>query len=373
MVSVRGLRRQGSYRIFARPFLPLPIARIQPQAAHDVCQSDWARKLQYRTGWHCMQTSKGLVVVFLIHLARVTHYVHLPLSCNTPPQCMLFTSFDITTAVAHLGQLEAMLAGVRVKAVCELKVSCTAEVNRGICISLDGFRDITEPATPPPKVATGDVDDVDVALGSDDNEDDRDVVDTDKESGGSDEESGTSSDEEVTDEAKAMAMKKLLRLTAVTPVVHPATKPPRDRGPSNNLRPLWSDEYFIIGDHHCEAKDREFVQIRVRRPWKAGLGGFAPMTKQFRPQSFGESRDDPVRCLLLLRGWSLWRARVASGWGNERTDGRRQHFHEQEASLERDVKFLNSPCGLLGNKEANHSFVGFVPEIAARLRQAKGF
>ena len=75
------------------------------------------------------------------------------------------------------------------------------------------------------------------------------------------------------------------------------------------------------------------------------------MSKQVHPRDYGESRDGPVRSLLLLRGWALWRANV-TGWRDEKPC-RQAHFAEHEAKLERDIKALGSTDKLLGNKRAN--------------------
>ena len=99
------------------------------------------------------------------------------------------------------------------------------------------------------------------------------------------------------------------------------------------------------------------------------MGGRAPMSKQVRPCDFGETRDNPVRSLLVLRGWALWRARVDGG--GRSPEFRCNHFSEQAARLERDVKRLQAPDRLLGHPAASAAFVEVVPAIAANL-QATG-
>ena len=365
MASVRQVRRQGSYRIFARPGLPQAISRLQPQAstAHGVCRSDWACNLQNRTGWHGLKTRRlGVIVMFLIHLHRVTYYIHVRLTCKQPPQCMLDADFDIITSLSDLSHLEAMLADDEVLQVFELQVSGSVALSRGVCITLGCMRPITGLA-PVPRRTGGDDDDDPVLLGSDAEDDKRAVVDTDEESEGeSIVASDTSSDESVAADDKATAMKQFLRLTAATGVqAKKATGVPRQ---TKCLRPLWCDEYFIVGDH-----PGEHVQIRVRKQHKKQLGGTAPMSKQVTPRDYGETRDDPVRSLLVLRGWALWRARQ-DGWGDLR-GCRHKHFVEHEEMLERDVKCLKASCRLLGNHAANAAFLSAVPAIAARL-QATG-
>ena len=94
------------------------------------------------------------------------------------------------------------------------------------------------------------------------------------------------------------------------------------------------------------------------------------MSRQVTPSNYGETRDDPVRSLLVLRGWALWRARI-DGWANGRSC-RAKHFVEHEARLERDVQSPNAPWRLLGNSTANAAFVLVAPLIAARLQATGG-
>ena len=92
------------------------------------------------------------------------------------------------------------------------------------------------------------------------------------------------------------------------------------------------------------------------------------MSKQFDPTTFEETRTDPVRTILVLRAWSIWRARIDGLWVEGKKD-RKAHFAHQEALLERDVKRLKAPCRLLGHDVANAAFMEFVPDIAARIRR----
>ena len=90
MSTVTADRRKRSIRVFARDGLPQAVARIQPQATHVERKSEWARNLQYRTGWHLLRTKgNGVIVLFLMHLSWVTHYVIIPVSCVDPLQCLL--------------------------------------------------------------------------------------------------------------------------------------------------------------------------------------------------------------------------------------------------------------------------------------------
>ena len=105
----------------------------------------------------------------------------------------------------------------------------------------------------------------------------------------------------------------------------------------------------------CETGHAEAVRLLL-----------AEVTRTVTPRHYEEKCDDPVRSLLLLRAWTIWRARQGSFANAQR--GRARHFAEQEALLERDVRALGSRCGLVGNRKANTLLQGWVPEMVARLR-----
>ena len=94
--------------------------------------------------------------------------------------------------------------------------------------------------------------------------------------------------------------------------------------------------------------------------------GKSHMSKQVTPRDYGEDRNNPVRSLLLLRAWALWRARK-DGWADARSC-RAKRFNEQEAFLERGARALNAPCRLLGNTAANKHLRDISPDLVARLR-----
>jgi len=373
MASVQQRRRQHSHRLRARHGLPPAVPRLQPLAIKDrVCSSDWACKLQYRTGWHVLKTrDHGVIVVFLMHLWRRTHYVQLRLTCRNPPQFTLDTDFDITKSVAELGRLEAMLADDEVLKLFEFKVVNATVISRGVCLTVGAMRQITEkvpvPRKTPEAADEGSDDNGDIVkLGSDVEGDGKPVVDTDEESDvESTVGSETSSDASIAEE-KAKAMKQFLN-------IDPVPKPPAkllatgdDKAYARSgLAALWSDEYFWIRDIVGE-----ILHVKVRGAVKQSLGGTAHMSKQVTPRDLGEKRSQPVRSLLVLRAWALWRAHI-NGWGNARSC-RQKHFAEHEARLERDVKSLKAPGGLLGDPVADAAFLEFAPAIAARLQATSG-
>ena len=89
------------------------------------------------------------------------------------------------------------------------------------------------------------------------------------------------------------------------------------------------------------------------------------MSKRVTPRDFGETRADPVRSLLVLRAWAVWRARHR-GWADARPC-RKRHFDEQHARLLEDVRALGAPCKLLGNPRANAMLRDLQPLLVADL------
>ena len=129
------------------------------------------------------------------------------------------------------------------------------------------------------------------------------------------------------------------------------------------FEPLWSDPYFTVWGH----PNVEFVRCLVREQWRQPPGGMgrSAMTKTLTPRHYEEDCSDPVRSLLLLRGWALWRARQ-DGWATAQR-GRARHFQEQATLLECDVKALGCRCKLLGHRKANSMLRSWVPDIIERL------
>ena len=96
---------------------------------------------------------------------------------------------------------------------------------------------------------------------------------------------------------------------------------------------------------------------------KGGMGT-RPMSKLVRPSDNAETRENPVRSLLLLRAWAVWRAQL-HGWADH-CDRRKKYVADLADRLQRDIATLGAPCGLLGNL-ANAVLREVAPEIVERL------
>ena len=239
----------------------------------------------------------------------------------------------------------------------------------GVKISVGQAREVGECAQRPrrqredPEESDGDTSsdaaEVDAVLGTGK------VVDTDDEkSGGS--LASSSSGEDAFDDIIAKPLKPdWAAATGAQRETAAATGAPRLKRPG--YEPLWSDPYFLVWSH----PDADYVLMRIRHEWQVAAPdgmGVVNVTKRVTPAHYEEKCGDPIKSLLLLRAWALWRARQG-GWANAQR-GRERHFKEQEVLLERDVKALGSPCRLLGHRKANSMLQSWAPEVVARLRSS---
>ena len=110
------------------------------------------------------------------------------------------------------------------------------------------------------------------------------------------------------------------------------------------------------------------VKCRIRALWvgkpPVGVGRQPTMSKTILPAKVGETIEDPVRSLLLLRAWMLWRARSVPAWLEARPE-RSRLFREEAERLFDDVKKLQPQAdGLLGHPTASQSFRDWAPDIS---------
>ena len=131
--------------------------------------------------------------------------------------------------------------------------------------------------------------------------------------------------------------------------------------------PVYDNGYFYITDNTGETD----VKICIHNVWKAapplGMGRQPQMSKTLTPVHYGEARENPARSTFLLRAWMIWRARQNGFAAADAARGRL--FDDEALRLERDVKhFQPQADGLLGNTKATSLFMGWVPDVAARVR-----
>ena len=149
-----------------------------------------------------------------------------------------------------------------------------------------------------------------------------------------------------------------------------------ERGRSRNFQhEVWRNMYFYMVNnpgHDKHGVPWNDVKMCMFSDWKvAEHMGRSDMSKSLRPCVFGETKANPRRTYLLLRGWMLWRAR-RDGWANGRPS-RRREFDYDEMQLENEIRALraDSAAGaagsLLGHAGADALLRTWVPELCARL------
>ena len=102
---------------------------------------------------------------------------------------------------------------------------------------------------------------------------------------------------------------------------------------------------------------------------KGKKGGRHGRSKTCTPSTVVEERATPVRTLLFLKAWMLWRARIHPRWIESDGEGSRQRLFREEADLLlAAVKRLQpQKDGLLGNDFASRWMRVWVPDIVAKI------
>ena len=391
-------RRRRTLRLRARPDMAVAKkgSRIQPLPAITVpVKSEWAKNLLNRTGWHCIRVrdpkrGDSVFVVFTLLLRGRTHYISFDnLSPPHIPARFVIddAALSMDGSIRCISDLEQLLAadGAEVLILWECTVrgvpARDAIRDDGVCLIVAKAEPIKKPAVAPrDREAAADDgeedEDYPVVIGSDDDSDGglKVVCSGDEDSDDSDElASGSEDSNEDISELKAEARATFLKLAPAGP----ATTPASGGAPGNEKsgKPsLWQNEFFWVSDPPDETL---FIHAKVRLQYKSGAGGMGSsaspavstkvhLSKQIHPSKCGERRDAPVRSLLVLRAWTVWRARH-NGWADA-VSFRRQLIDEEERLLFRDVAALQEADGLLGNEYANSAFCEVASGLAARLR-----
>ena len=391
-------RRRRTLRLRARPDMAVAKkgSRIQPLPAITVpVKSAWAQNLLHRTGWHCIRVkdpkrgTRVLVVFTLLWRGR-THYISFDnLSPPTTPARFVMDEVVLSMegsirCISDLEQsLDADKSEVLTLLECTVRGVLAHDAIRddGVCLIVDKAERITKPAIAPrdreAAADDGEEDEDDpVVIGSDDDSDNalKVVCSGDDASDDSDELAPCSEDSNVDiSELKAEAKKTFLKLAPAGPATTPASGGAPGKAKSGKPS-LWQNDFFWIRDPPIEVP---YIHAKVRLQYQSGAGSMGSsagpavltnvhMSKQVHPSNFGERRDAPIRSLLVLRAWTVWRARQ-NGWADA-DSFRKQSIDEEERLLFRDVAALQEPDGLLGNSNANDAFGEVASGLAARLR-----
>ena len=154
---------------------------------------------------------------------------------------------------------------------------------------------------------------------------------------------------------------------AINPIVAPGGEV-EARGPRARRGPVYDNNYFYIPDNEGYPDVNMYAHTHWTAKPPLGLGTKPTCSKTVTPTHYGETRENPVRSWMLLRGWMSWRA-TREGWA-ARAPGRCRLFADEAARLERDIQRLQPQTdGVLGHKDATRKLEAWVPDIVARLRQ----
>ena len=112
------------------------------------------------------------------------------------------------------------------------------------------------------------------------------------------------------------------------------------------------------------------VKILVRHCFRNVTNGMGHtnMSKALTPHHYKDDWDDPWRTCLLLRSWSLWRARW-QGWAKQKSC-RLRELEKQEARFEMDLRAAQANISsvlLLGTTQSEALLKKWVPDVAQRL------
>jgi len=92
------------------------------------------------------------------------------------------------------------------------------------------------------------------------------------------------------------------------------------------------------------------------------------LSRTLTPEHYSDDWNNPVRTMLLLRAWSVWRA-DRKGWASAKP-GRSREQAMQKARLVEDIKSFQGGrvdgC-LLGSKRAEAQLLLWLPGLAAEL------
>ena len=238
------------------------------------------------------------------------------------PKCTVDSSFRLAGRIHELHHLHGLLVDDQILAVWEFSVAGEIPASGGVCIAVRHARAVEAPAERPRRAKqddesgeeeSSDQERVDEVLGTG-----KKVVDTDEERSAGSLGSSSSGDSGSGDE--------LFCKDLIAKPVKPeggAGEDDKERAKGtvaqpkfrrSGIEPLWSDPYFIVWDHPGFDYMRMDMRHGWREPGPVGMGT-TNCTKQVTPRLVGDSRSDPIRSLLLLRAWALWRSRQ-NGWAD---------------------------------------------------------
>ena len=401
-------RRALSCRTSARHGMP-PGERVQPVVdGASGATTTWGKLLELRTGWYGLQTDFGRRMFYMLHLGGVTYVIDM--ESHRQPQTAAYPyrltgDFKITDNMMPLTSFETKLEGYVVAAVYEFTIACDAIVTGEIaapatggiaapatgCILIKPV--VTKPVTTSVKAAREN----DLAAAKKNAEahdsceefgdlfaqsdigDDAPAVDTDHASlddSGNTTGSAQSTDSEIEPATDASHRR---RGTCVKAPAVPATggKPTvtnqKEKVPSTgNGERMFDNGFFYAVARHQRGQAphiRMYISLQWVVPPPKGIGKTPTFTRSIAMSKVGDTDKDPIRTMILLKAWMIWRVRQHPDWltGN---CSRQRLFTEEADQLCLELKRMQPQTdGLLGHPYATKLLRASVPDLVAKLTQ----
>ena len=376
-------RKARSRRLVADPTLPPAAARVQPVVAlvdSGVPPSRLAGLLQGREGWHGLRHGRDAKVFFLYHHRGCTYAVDIS-GLRRQGKYRLTANLRFADLLIPLGRLVDSVAAE--SEVYELIVDAIAQPDvvlldvRGSSLVTEPLRRRRQPRAPaeerPDEGVCSESSASSVGM--------QNPVHRDGKVSSSDEASvDTDVDTEVETGPKLLGGKHGDEAACVSDVASDGSdRAPEfdaDDGGAVELRrhpagtfKLWESLWFYI----TQTPGWLDVKIHIKSPLRqvsTGMGTTS-MSKTLTAYHFGEIQDNPVRTMLLLRGWGIWRARL-HGWAAQR-EGRIRDVAQQLGALEADVRRADGrdePKKPLCEHERFHrALENWVPDLVLRVCQ----
>lgn len=129
---------------------------------------------------------------------------------------------------------------------------------------------------------------------------------------------------------------------------------------------VWESAWFYI----TKTPGWTDVKIWVKHAFRGVTNGMGRefFSKTLTPYHYNDEMDDPWRTFLLLRAWSIWRARLG-GWAKQR-EGRLRELERQVSRFEIDLRAGQAKVPgdlLLGSVQSQTLLEKWVPDVVAKV------
>ena len=410
MASAGATRKQCNRRLESSNDTPRPVHRvgIQTTARPTFQQGDWQQYCWGRSGWHIVKTRRGPRLLFLYTFKHRTFATDLTSWQSFSNEFALRPHDDLRLCVLPLQEIEIDAALVVAEAF--VSAACAPDSAAGAPAAVFSFKvthaQAVKEQVPPARgkkrrarvVVDGGEDDDSSASSCRGSDDESDAVLKKKiaenAQGSSSDDSGVSVDTDADsgiDEAPAAdRRKRALRDHLADDLEDPlaerapsASSSASEREPDgDDLAPVplprarlpagtwktWESVWFYI----TQTPGWADVKIVMKMPFRDPVNGMGStqMSKTLTPRHYGDTLENPWRSLLLLRAWSIWRARH-QGWASKR-ECRLREVASQARRLEQSLRAAHENHGLplmplLANVQAAALLSSWVPDVVASV------